>query len=128
MNRLFISLFLLASTTLLAAPSKYICSNVGGTEVWTIYVDLNKKLAGFFDNDNTSTVPLKDIKIFDSRPPQTVYIFEGKDIGGDTNNDTLRISFNVTKMAGHVTFNPGKWDERTLKALDGCRADKNIDL
>lgn len=108
-------------------PQKFSCSNVGGTEEWTIYVDLKKKLAEFFDNDTTTVVDLKEVKTLKSRPPQELYIFEGEDAGGG-DGERLRITFNRTALKGSVTFINSRSKERTLKALDGCVANEKITL
>jgi hypothetical protein len=121
MKKLVIAALTLTGTALTAAPTQYSCSNVGGTEEWTIYVDLKKKEAGFFDNDNTATVPYKKVLFTETLPPQTIWTFEGKDTGGGT-GERLRITFNQTRLTGTVTFNPGTRKERTLKSLDGCKA------
>lgn len=107
---------------------KFSCSNVGGTEEWTIYVDLKKELAGFFDNDTTSVVELKEAKTLRSRPrPTKLYIFEGDDATGGP-DEKLRITFNQTALEGKVTFINKNGRERTLKALDGCVANEKIVL
>ncbi len=121
-----ITLVTLVATAAMAAPTKFSCSNVGGTAEWTVYVDLEQKKAGFFDNDNTAVVPLVNVESLESRPPQMVYTFEGKDTGGGT-NEVLQISFNYTKRKAYVTFNP-KPGAKTLEALDGCVVDNNINF
>ena len=108
-------------------PAQYICSNVSGVEEWTIYIDFNKKLAGFFDNDNTAVVPLKDMKLLESVPPQRLYIFEGKDSGGGS-DEVLRISFNETKMTGSVTTDAGGRKPNRMEAEGGCKPARNIDI
>jgi len=100
---------------------------VGGTDEWTLYVDLNKKLAGFFDNDSTVVVPMTDFKSLESNPPQNLYIFEGKDTGGG-DDEKLAIYFNATKMTGTLILALGTDDERSLEAENGCVADDDIDL
>ena len=110
-----------------AAERKFSCSGVGGTDEWTIYVDLDKKLAGFFDNDNTVIVPMTEFKSLESNPPQSLYIFEGKDIGGG-DDEKLRIYFNKTKMSGSILLGLGSDDETHLDAEHGCEADDDIDL
>jgi hypothetical protein len=107
-----------------ATASKYSCDNVGGTAEWTIYVDLKKKIAGFFDNDSTVVVPLKKVGMLESLPPQMVYVFEGR----EPNGDKLRISFNKTKLKGSVTLNVGKRSQSTLQSQNGCEADKSVDI
>jgi hypothetical protein len=111
-----------------AAPAvKFSCDNVGGTDEWTIYVDLEAKKAGFFDNDSTALVPFKTVKFLESRPPQTLYIFEGADSQGGA-SDTIRIAFNQTKKSASITFNLGQQNERTLKSENGCSEDTDINL
>ncbi len=110
-----------------AAPSTFSCSNVGGTAEWTIYIDLTKKVAGFFDNDSTVTVPLKQVLSLESMPPQTEYHFEGADQGGGK-NAKLHIIFNITRMTGHVVFIDSKGKSEDMRAEDGCSADNSINL
>lgn len=124
---LFALAFFMASGASAAEKSKYSCGNVGDTEEWTLYVDLNKQLAGFFDNDTTSVVPLKEIKFFESLPPQTVYVFEGEDMGGGP-NAKLRITFNKTKLSGQVTLHLGQSDENTQDSLWGCKPNEDFEL
>lgn len=109
-----------------AEDRKFYCDNVGGTEEWVIYVDLDRGLAGFFDNDSTAVVPLKQTLILESNPPQIVHSFEGEDrLGGE--GDQLTISFNETRRTASVTLNlNGK--QKTLKSLSGCVADPRVDL
>lgn len=127
-----LSLFLLALSLPFAAeatslrPAKYSCSNVAGVEEWTIYVDLNKSLAGFFDNDNTAVIRLKNSRFIET-VPQFEYYFEGKDTGGGA-RERLRITFNLTKMSASVTFNPGTKKATTKKALNRCVYSPNLDL
>jgi hypothetical protein len=110
-----------------AAPAtKFSCSNVGGTEEWTIYVDLDKKLAGFFDNDSTAVVPFKSMRMLESLPPQMLYTFEGQDAGSA--GKKIRISFNKTRKSASVTLSLGLSTERTLTSQDGCEVDEGIVL
>ncbi len=126
MRNLIVLLILGFGFSAQAAAAKFSCANVGGTAEWTIYVDLEKKLAGFFDNDTTVTVPLVEITSLESFPPQTEYIFKGSDTAG-AESDTLQINFNLTKKSAFVTFDDGK-EKTTQKSLDGCVVDNNIDL
>ncbi len=110
-----------------AAPAtKFSCSNVGGTDEWTIYIDLDKKLAGFFDNDSTAVVPFKSMRSLESIPPQMIYTFEGQDSGSA--GEKIRISFNKTRKSASVTLSIGLSTERTLTSQDGCEVDEDIDL
>ncbi|MEK6580083.1 MAG: hypothetical protein AABZ55_12720 [Bdellovibrionota bacterium] len=121
-NIALISMTLFSITTAsFAADKTFICNNVGGTEEWTIYIDLGKKAAGFFDNDTTVWIPLKDIVSLESMPPQTLYTFEGKDTG-TSGKERISISFNKTRLSGSVTFHVGRSNEKTLEAKDGCQA------
>lgn len=110
-----------------ATPNKFVCSSVGGVDEWTIYIDLNKKIAGFFDNDNTSVVPLKQMLVLESFPPQYTYTFEGKDSGGGS-EEVLRVYFNKTMLEGSVTFDALGRNPSTKDAEGGCVADDSIDL
>ncbi|MCX6123737.1 MAG: hypothetical protein NTV34_03150 [Proteobacteria bacterium] len=110
-----------------ASGNKYSCSNVGGTDEWTIYVDLDKRVAGFFDNDATVKVPFKTMKVLESAPPQTLYVFEGLDRSGNE-DDKIGISFNKTTRSASVTFELGQPNQRTLSAKNGCELDADIDL
>lgn len=110
-----------------AEPKKFYCNGVGGTDEWTIYVDLDKKLAGFFDNDSTVVVPLTEYKSLESMPPQDMYIFEGQDTGGG-DDEKLRIYFNKTKMEGSLILGLGSESEKILEAENKCVADDDIDL
>lgn len=122
------SMLVLAAGAQAQAATQFSCSNVGGTEEWTIYVDLEKKLAGFFDNDTTVVVPLKDIHFFDTLPRQTEYVFEGEDESG-RNGSRVRIYFNESEMSASITLNLGERDEFTIDSKNGCKADKiSIDL
>lgn len=106
--------------------TKFSCSNVGDHEEWTIYIDLKKKLAGFFDNDTTAVVKFKETMILESNPSQTVHLFEGKDRVGDP-NDQIKITFNETEKSAHVTLNLDG-EIKTLESIDGCKADSSVNL
>ncbi|MCX6119008.1 MAG: hypothetical protein NT027_15845, partial [Proteobacteria bacterium] len=93
-------------------PTKFSCDGVAGVDEWVIYLDLEKKLAGFFDNDNTTVIPLVDTLILESNPPQGVYTFNGQDTGGGE-FETLKITFNDFTLASSITFNPNTKDELT---------------
>ena len=125
----YLVMLLVVGSSLLAQAedSKFSCGNVGGTDEWTVYVDLNKKLAGFFDNDSTAVVPLINVTLLKSNPPQVVYVFEGQDTGGEQGTK-LRITFNSTEMSADVTFDAGAAKAKTQKSLDGCVVDNQIDL
>ena len=123
---LALSLALFGLTANAATATKFSCSNVGGTEEWTIYVDLDKNLAGFFDNDSTVVVPLKSMKRLESIPPQMLYTFEGQDTGSA--GEKIRISFNETRKSAAVTLSLGLRTERRLTSEDGCKVDDDIDL
>lgn len=116
-----------ADQPVVPTAKKFFCSGVGGTDEWTIYVDLNKKLAGFFDNDSTVVVPMTDFKLLESNPPQELYIFNGADTGGG-DNENLAIYFNATTLTGTLILAVGTDDEHSLTAENGCVADDDIDL
>lgn len=126
------NLFVLTVATMVSvasfgAPTKFSCRNVGDVEEWTIYVDLEKKQAGFFDNDSTVKIALKEIKFLETKPPQTLYVFEGKDTNGGEDSK-IQITFNRTKSSASVTLDLGTPSEKTLDALDGCEVDNDVDL
>lgn len=108
-------------------PTKFSCSGLGGVDEYTVYVDLNKKLAGFFDNDNTTVIPQKDLLILESNPPQYVYTFLGQDTGS-AQGDKLKIVFNETRRNAYVVFLPQNGKSKTLKTEQECIIDNDIDL
>ncbi|MDZ4663195.1 MAG: hypothetical protein SGJ18_16410 [Pseudomonadota bacterium] len=110
-----------------ARNSKFSCGNVGGTDEWTVYVDLDKKLAGFFDNDSTVTIPLVSVRSLESNPPQLEYTFAGLDTSGEV-SEKMQITFNSTMMSASVTFNLGTRKVTTEESLDGCVVDNLVDL
>lgn len=114
------------SSNAFAEDMKFICERVAGVDEWTIYVDLEKQIAGFFDNDNTTVVPIQGAHVLESNPPQTVYTFEGKDTG--SGSDSLVITFNQSKLRASVTFDAGTADAKTRKAKDKCRAFPELEL
>ncbi len=117
-------LFVLTGITAHAKDTKFSCANVGGTEEWTIRVDLTKKKAGFYDNDSKVIVPLKTQKLGETEPPQWMYYFEGVDKNSTRKNDVLGIDFNETRLTASVTLHVGEKDEKTLEAQDGCVVSK----
>jgi hypothetical protein len=127
MKSLFVFLIMTSAVTVHAGNTKFSCSNVSGTAEWTIYVDLDKKLAGFFDNDTTVTVPLVNVLSLESNPPQTEYTFEGPDeyVGGKAR---IRIVFNETRLTGYVTLIDKRGKSKTARAEDGCEVDSDISL
>ncbi|MBI2027212.1 MAG: hypothetical protein HYS98_05360, partial [Deltaproteobacteria bacterium] len=111
-------------------PTKFSCGNVGGIAEWTLYVDLNKRLAGFFDNNTTAVVPLISSVSLETDPPQTTYTFEGLDITSGP-KDRLQIDFNHTKLTASVTLinNNGRAEKRiTHKSHNGCVANDKVDI
>jgi hypothetical protein len=110
-----------AEATSLRPPTQFVCGNVGGTEEWRLMINLDTKRAGFFDNDSTVVVPFKKVSFFESRPPKTVYEFEGKDTAG---GGRINISFEANQRTAQITLNLGTRKQKTLKALDGCRAEQ----
>ncbi len=110
-----------------AKNTKFSCANVGGTAEWTVYIDLEKKLAGFFDNDSTVTIPLVGVLSLESMPPQTEYTFRGRD-RANGGRSIMEIVFNATKKSAWVTFDVGTRMADTKQSLDGCVVDNQIDL
>lgn len=108
-----------------ATPQKYSCDSVDGIDEWTIYVDLEKNLAGFFDNDTTTKAQLTDTRYLESMPPQWEYVFESRE---SDRNGRIRIVFNQTKLSAYVIENPGEKDARTYRSQSGCSLNPDIDL
>lgn len=127
MKSLLAFLFVAISAAAQGAETKFYCDNVGGTEEWTIYVDLDKKIAGFFDNDTTVTVPLVKVVSLESHPPQTEYTFEGEDSYLGKGNK-LRVVFNKTRLTGYVVFIDKKGKKEVMEAQGGCVADSSVDI
>jgi hypothetical protein len=132
MKSFIVSLFVsisfasIGSIQALAEPGqKFSCSNVAGIEEWTIYIDLDQKKAGFFDNDSTVVVPFTQMRLLESIPPQRQYTFEGADSNG---SDQIRIVFNKTRMQASIILSLGQDDERQEESLDGCEEDDNFIL
>ncbi len=103
--------------------TKYTCFQVNSTDEWRLSIDLESKKASFFDNDQDVEVPLVQQMSLESNPPQELYIFEGDHAGGST-GAKLRITFNETKLTGHVTLELGSEDEVTHVAEGGCAPDE----
>jgi hypothetical protein len=121
---------LVFSTSVFAAnkqPQKFFCPGMGGNDEYVVYVDLSKKLAGFFDNDQTVTIAEKDMMILESNPPQYVYIFEGKDTASGE-KDRLKIVFNQTRRTAYVVMMPFGEENKTLTSEEFCTVDNGIDL
>lgn len=107
--------------------TKFSCGNVGGIREWKIYVDLDRKVAGFFDGVTTSVVPLKEITFLQARSLQEIFVFEGSDTGGMA-GERIQISFNQTRLRGSVTFHMGKQREESRRASDFCKADRDFEI
>ena len=84
----------LTASSAFASSNFYECSGFADVEEYRAGIDLKKNKASFFDNDATTVMTLKATKFFESMPPQTMMIFEGKDA---SHNGKLRLDFNVTK-------------------------------
>jgi hypothetical protein len=110
-----------------AASKKFACANVNGVDEWTIYIDLNKRIAGFFDNDSTFTIPLTNVRTLESLPPQTLYTFEGKDSNGNWGGK-IRISFNITRRTAFIVTDVGTDKEESMQSKDGCEVNNQIDI
>lgn len=95
---MILSLALLASTSARAADF-YECEGFAGVEKYRTRISLSKKKAGFFDNDATSYMSLKDMKILESHSSQLQYTFECPEASYD---GTLRLIFNETRL--HATL------------------------
>jgi hypothetical protein len=106
---------------------KFVCGNVGGVEEHRIMVDLERKLASFFDNDTTVVVPFVRKATGVNFDVATIYVFEGEDTAGAP-GDQMRIEFDSALMTGRVTLNLGDSEEETLSAHDGCVADDSIEV
>lgn len=120
----FLLLLALSLSTQAFAKSEtqFYCANVGGTEEWTISVDLKAKQAGFFDNDTTTVVDL--VAEARGKNGAKLYIFEGEDTGS-AEGDRLKIVFNKTELQASVHFIPKKGRTTVKRSYDGCVAEKD---
>lgn len=118
MKSVFLSVFaLLATQSAFAANDAYKCFNVGGVDEWTLEFNMTSKKAAFFDNDSWSIVPLTRSMVLESIPPQSMYVFSGKDAYGSP----VEIWFNVTRLKATVVENPNTSNSKRYQS-EGCQA------
>lgn len=89
---IFTSLILTFSAVNSFADSAFYECTLPQAEEYRVGIDIQKNIAGFFDNDTTSIMKFRGSRPSVSRPGNTVFIFTGKDSGGDGD---LRLEFNV---------------------------------
>lgn len=106
---------LLLLSNLAQASNYYICDKVNGIDEWVIHIDATTNIAGFFDNDTWSVVPLKSKSFLDRPIPESIWIFEGKDAAGDP-LDLLTIRFNEDRLKAWVSTS-----DKTWVAVGGCK-------
>ena len=91
---IFTSLILTFSTISALANSDFFECTLPQAEEYRVGIDIQKNIAGFFDNDTTSIMKFRAQRPSVSSPGSTVLIFTGKDSGGDGD---LRLEFNVAR-------------------------------
>lgn len=123
---LTLALFTTSTTASAAGKGFYTCYEVGGTDEWTVHVDLQKKEAGFFDNNVWSVIPLVSHMVLESNPPQDEYTFFGTDIGNA--GKPMKIIFNKTRMKASVILDIGTLDEAVYEAEGGCEKVKEREM
>lgn len=86
------SLILTFFSTISFADSAFYECTLPQAEEYRVGIDVQKNIAGFFDNDTTSIMKFRGSRPSASNPENTVLIFTGKDSGGEGD---LRLEFNV---------------------------------
>ena len=77
-------------------------------EEYRVGIDLEKNMAGFFDNDTTSIMKLSSARPSKKNPDVQVLIFTGKDQGGsgdlklEFNGSTKRIKLSTVETDGTI--------------------------
>lgn len=93
-------LFMITLTSLNAfSASFYSCEGFAGVDEYRVGINLKTSKAGFFDNDSTSYMTLKDVRVIETSPSQVEMTFVGKEIsfaGG------LKLIFNQTKKTASL--------------------------
>ena len=89
---IFTSLILTFSAVNSFADSAFYECTLPQAEEYRVGIDIQRNIAGFFDNDSTSIMKYRGQRPSVSQPENTVLIFTGKDFGGDGD---LRLEFNV---------------------------------
>ena len=89
---IFTSLILTFSAINSFADSAFNECKLPQAEEYRVGIDIQKNIAGFFDNDTKSIMKFRGQRPSVSNPANTVLIFTGKDSGGEGD---LRLEFNV---------------------------------
>jgi hypothetical protein len=108
MLRVFgILLVVMALFTFKAQASFFECT-LPQAEEYRVGIDIEKKMAGFFDNDTTSIMKLSSSRPSKKDPEIRVLVFTGKDLGGsgdlklEFNFSTKRIKLSTVETDGTV--------------------------
>lgn len=88
----FTSFILTFSTLAALADSSFYQCTLPQAEEYRVGIDIQKNIAGFFDNDTTSIMKFRGQRPSTSSPGSAVLLFTGKDSGGDGD---LRLEFNA---------------------------------
>ena len=95
----------------------YHCQIHDQADEWRVTVNLDDKVASFFDNDQDVEVPLKDVLFLESIPPKTQYTFQGPDVY----EGEITIGFIPEELSGYIKIEAGG-DEFLSAPLVGCEA------
>ena len=124
-----ITLFSITLTGLTSyAENEFYECTLPQAEEFRVGIDINKQVAGFFDNDSTSIMNYIGFRESTSSPGHDVLIYQGKDQGGDGdlklefNTSTKRIKISTVETDGTIELlgfsqcnNSSPWDlEPTL--------------
>lgn len=113
MKKIILALAMCTSISVFATGGKeFGCFNVGGTEEWTVDIDLQTGKAAFFDNDSWSYMKLTDRKM-DSSTGHYIYFFEGKDASGGPLT-RLKMSFDINSKKINLFANNGRGKVKLL--------------
>jgi hypothetical protein len=77
----------------------YQCGGFMGVDEYRVGIDVDAGKAGFFDNDTTTILKLKSVKILESQPPQYQYTFESEEDG----RDYYQLVFNKTLKSAYLS-------------------------
>ncbi len=116
---LFVAVLLVGINSFAANSNFYECGGLAGVDEYRVGIDLNRKIAGFFDNDSTSMMKLVKVESLETYPPQTQMIFQGKEASYD---GYLKLYFNLT--AKSVTLYSIAKGKSTLVGRAKCALSK----
>lgn len=95
MKQLFLTSLIVTFSTIAAlANSDFYECTLPQAEEYRVGIDVQKNIAGFFDNDTTSIMKFRGQRPSASSQGSTVLIFTGKDSGGEGD---LRLEFNASR-------------------------------